>query len=66
VISDKSHDSVAAQGVMPWWAIQLSLIYVFIAKFGNEKIPKSVNAWQSYRQKGRLSCVACSHCNDPV
>jgi len=45
VISDKSQGSVAAY--LRWWALQLSLNYTFIAKFGNEKKLKSVNAWQS-------------------
>jgi len=30
------------------------------------KTLKLVNAWQSYRQKGWLSCVSCSPCNDPA
>jgi len=52
--------------VKVWWAIQLSLNYVFIAKFGGEKILKSVNARQSYKPKGRLPCVPCSPCNNPA
>jgi len=32
-----------------WWAIQLSLNYVFITQFDGEKILKSVKAGQSYR-----------------
>jgi len=35
-----------------WSAIQLSIYYVFIAKFGSEKKFNLVNAKQSYRQKG--------------
>jgi len=39
-----------------WWAIQLSLNYVFIANFVSEKKLKSLNAWQSYSQK---VCFVC-------
>jgi len=40
-----------------WWAIQLLLDYVFIAKFGSEKKLKSMNAWQSCRHK--VDCLTC-------
>jgi len=41
-----------------WWDIWLSLNYVFIATFGSEKKLKSVNVWQSYRQKRLIALRA--------
>jgi len=39
-----------------WWAIQLSLYYVFTTKVGGEKKIELVTAWQCYMQKSCLMC----------
>jgi len=46
-----------------WWAIQLSLDYVFIAKFESKKIGECFGKLQAKRL---MPCMPSSPCNDPA
>ena len=54
-ISPLSHE-----GRWVWWAIQLSLNYIYLSlSLVVKEILKSMNAWQNYMPKNWLPCVPC-------
>jgi len=65
VISDKSEGSVAAR-LRCGWLFSYHLTMYLSLRLVVKKFFKSVNAWQSYRQRSWLPSMPCFSCNDPA